>query len=1667
MLKEEIRQAIIVLYNFDVVTGRYVNEELQKEKMIKEIQNAIAAKTTRKQTATRKDTDPDFVQEYNEVLSKVTAIVNTPGVTVQQVKSAFAQLQPVLNTLADSVVRNKYIAQLLEEQNNIIAEINKINQSKDINLIRTNITSTLESTPSLTEGVEKVVVILENSVDPALRQEAIDHFDKEFKRLLDRQVQQLKALATQGTTSKVISKLLESTAKFRDGIISRVAELGTLSEEIAQENSKNGISLAVDTDENFTNPTHRWIVGNINDNVGATAAQRTAIRNLQAAGILSDEDLALLDDEFLVAASELINKGVARIFTIGINKELHRYITLGQKDRRNELISIVSDYLADRDELSKKEADEMATEALDQIDQNKYKIEDVLYTLNIPVTSIISDEQKALLDKQRKIISELLTGSNLLDFITTLDAKQEEVINAGVQEVTASDFLDNNLVRKVAKFIKKDANTSELPLELNEIVDLIRTQAEEKTVTTKINTLVAKYAEKGKPAKIATLKNIFNAIISYSLETESAILNNETSLTPLTDVEMYSVLSGTQMPLNISQVNQIQEFAINTLLEEAKKKFNAVSGYTKNSVDYTPNMLDQPTDFRVKFSILRQKDASDIRTLDELISEFGVQDNKINIREALKTITNSDFATPSEKELAYRLIKLFGEQETIVVNNQLDSLGDYDSETDVVSINLASVAYKEDQPTYPIETLILHELIHKIIEKDAADPSTAFYKQMKSLIEAVKTRPEAKTFYAFQGDLAEDEQVREFAIEALTNPAFQYFLSKVPYAKSNKSVWQKFVEFVNKLLQNLGVTMEDTALEEALSTFTDLIQFKTTETLLERIYKATEEQLPELAMEVQNTPGITASLRESMSNLVNRKIDDIKQAKANEAVKGMTEFKTKDKKTYYYKYQNGRLSVVRRTKKGLLNVKVPAVINEIVLDLVDSGKIKDVLTEYDLYSIRSLAGDPGTPGSYSSGQMVDDGEIIGDVRFPNAMEIRINLPFKSKEDYARFKLEYFSQRKVGKLEKGSLDKLLTKYNRTAVQQYGELLSLLGSRQNIEILIKKGLISIGDPLNKLTLEDAFDDVSEDELIEMYNFILDGGNLYLSEYSDIRDSINKILSKALGVKIESDLQNKIERKLIGLDIEEELPFETETKEKDLVISSSLPKDPIEDASAYEVTNDDITKTNTAVETNPIRSFYPDGYTDRETGEFIENELFKKYYFKVRGIINALSTKNFEQLSGVHVTLDKDNPLLRWDGSAAELPAELGIVGYLSDDKGNPIIFNKKGERVGVLDRNNLSDTKGLNDGENQIVYFYTLSNPDTYTGKAAKAANPEAFAQLMEIRRKVASGQPQIAALTKVSPGQLNKKALINATNQNRQDTRNEEFYEQLNQPNISFGISSNGYLNAIITAPDGVINRFSLFAPKTRTISIETDDQTYSFADYLIELMRIYKQLEVNNDKRAAKLQDDLVTFVYNMWLTGMDKNIQIPKKLDKIAIREIIKDKANNEVSSLNYYSLFNVVNGVVQINEENAKQIKTYLNNLPINIWKKWLSGEVEFKFPKIETSITGERTIKFVNKNYKDFLFKEVGMKSNVTEIPAQEYLKSYNSIIHFTNATQLDRPITPVVTPSTQDLIDNPNAVQDSVKDKGDDVDLNNEELDALKKRKRFKVPGYSAIFEKICK
>ena len=89
-----------------------------------------------------------------------------------------------------------------------------------------------------------------------------------------------------------------------------------------------------------------------------------------------------------------------------------------------------------------------------------------------------------------------------------------------------------------------------------------------------------------------------------------------------------------------------------------------------------------------------------------------------------------------------------------------------------IAINLEAVSYKKDQPSSPIETVILHELLHSVIEKAIADPASEYHKAVKEVFNAVKNQEGAKTFYAFQENLTPDEQIREFVVEAFTNPAF-------------------------------------------------------------------------------------------------------------------------------------------------------------------------------------------------------------------------------------------------------------------------------------------------------------------------------------------------------------------------------------------------------------------------------------------------------------------------------------------------------------------------------------------------------------------------------------------------------------------------------------------------------------------------------------------------------------------------------------------------------------------------------------------------------------------------------------------------------------------------------------------------------------------------------
>ncbi len=1620
-----------------------------------------------KPVSSRSENDADFVREYNEALIKVKQIVEAPNVTVQEVKAAFATLQPILNTLADKAVRNKYVAGLLVEQNAIIDRINKINNSKNPGFIKKNIDEIFNTSPSFTKAIDDIVVLIENSVDPSIKDEVIAYFDEAFKKKIDEQVNTLKSLASGGITSDVIKQYANQTNDFRNKVIASIQELDKLSADIAEESAKNDYNLAVDIDESFTNPTHRYIIENIPPTIKSTAGQAVAIRNLVSSGMLLEQEVNATNDEILVEASDLINRGVARIYTVGINKELHRFFVLNKTDRRSELENVMAAYISDQEGSDIKEAKDYAKEIIDTAIQAGRGIEDVLEALNIPKTSVISDEHRDLLEKQRKLITDLLRNGSTLDIISYLDSRQKTLMESGATDVTPEVFVDGELINKISKLTKKDSDKGELKTDLIDFIKYVQSETDVKAATKKLNGILYKHASSNAKAA-ANLKNILISVASYYSETQSAMANNETSREPLTVDEMLSVLSGNSVPMTLSQINQLDEYAKTQLLEEARKRFSALSGYT-GSIEFDPQLIPEPAGaIRVKFSTLRIKDATDLRTTADLNEQLGVQNNTFNAHTALNMIINSEFATEAERIIAGKLLGIVAADEMIMVNNTQTDLGVYDPETNTITINLEAVGYAENTPTYPVETLILHEMLHRVIENEAANPKSEFYRQIRSVIEAVKSSPASKTFYAFQGNLTEDEQVREFVIEALTNPAFQYHLSKIQYAKSNKTVWQKFMELLTKLFENLGVTVDGTALGETLSVVNDLLRYKNSEETLSRISNANREQLIELRKEVEESTEFIPSIQDAMLSMINQKLDGYKMAEAYAKVKMMTQFKASDGRTYYYGLINGVLEVMTKSRKGYKPVRKESIRLEIINNAIKNNTISKLIPQGVIETLQNIAGDPATKGSYASGMMINDGMTVGEQRFPNAQDTKITLQFRSVDEYNAFKREYWSAKRTGQLKTGKLDELKSKYGISAVANYGELVYALGERKSIDKLVTLGFIKIAK--SGANMEDIISDTSltQDELFDMYNYILQGGKLNVSEYSNISDYINRTLSKVFKAPINAELQSKIESKILqGEPTEvEEIP---ETADQELVVSSELPQDAIQDAAAYAFT-DEIETTNTAIENNPLRSYSPDGYTDFKTGDFVENEAYKNFYFKVREIVNALSVKNASELAGLMVTFDKDNAMLRWDGSAQSqgwIDADKGVIGYISDMQGNPVVFNKKGQVVGKLDRNNLSDEKGLNDGQNQIVYFTIFADPNKPAAKAAQKANPEQFAMLMEMRKKVMSGTPIIASVTRVSPGQFNKKVLVNPTNKNRQDTRNDEFYDQLMQPNIYFTFSkTSGTLIANVRDLNGAVNSFGLFAPNARYVKITVNGQEYSLSDYLFQLLQVYNEVALRDPRLAERIQQDLVVFNNNMWLTGADKNQQIPKNMRRIGIKEYITNKEGKKIPTLNYYNLFNIQGDQITLREDDAKVVRNHLNNQPLNVWSKWLSGDVDFKFPVIGVNANGERTITFVNKNYKEFLFKEVGMKSNVVEIPQEQYLKAYNSIVHFTEGADLTIQ-TPITAPTTQDLIDNPKAIQDSVKDKGDDVKLDDDELNSLNKGKRFKVPGYTEIFEKICR
>lgn len=1652
--------AIAAATNIDVLTD--ILDQLNKstsltDKELEDASDAIVAKITilEKLGPNKLSTsDPIFLNEYNKIVDQVTALISKPDITVEEVNDAFKLYNNILNRLG-AVDKLEYTNKLKADKNAILETIKTNSQTNETKPILTRISEFVKKSMNFNELLNDVFQALDSVLHPKHKEEVTEHFVKTYQKAIDKRLENLKANLNTTAYSAIVAKLMTLATSTRESLEKSMETFTQKSEELAAK--KEGISFAVDYDNYFANSIHRSIILSSKDKL-STIGQKQAIINLVKTGILTQEDVDAGDVLNMIDASGLINIGVARIFTLRLNKAAYNLIKNGNK---NDFIDIYTKYQDEQysgKDYDAAESKQIAINIAEEAIDGKYdSISDLLTSINIPITDEITDEQYKLLGEYTKTIGVMQTTSNLLGTLTSFKNQQDDAINKG--EFNKEEFFNNDILSGFSRLLLTDKNDTVTPEEFKEAlfeafdkVNNATTSAEGLKVIKDLSVKVFSIKRVGDGTRL------LQSLLSSALETKH-ILENETKPgEKLDDFKMIDIiLSDEPVSLNQTELDQVADFANNKLLNAYKAKLASAVGNEGEKINYNPEKKSIAPQ-SLGFSVLRQKDAADQRTREDLSLIYNFQDGQTSVKHALTAIIYSEFATDAEKALAKMLLDNTNDTDMISLSYTLNSAGEFDANTGKIVINLEHVGYSTEHASAPIETVILHELIHSKIEQAISDPKSAYSKEIKSLMAAARKAEGASTFYAFQEGMAEDEQLREFVTEAMTNPAFQYLLSKVDYANSKRSVWDKFMDFISKVLTNLGVTADNSVLTEVLSLTSDIIENKgpveervmPSEEVLNNIKNAaSEESLNEILDDLlSRTKEFSESMLNSLKNSIGAKIKSIKAFSMKAEIKGYTA-ETINGQTYYYKFENGRLSVKRKNRYALQNVKKPEVIEAIVNKLLNTHAITDLLSPSIIKELEHQMGDSRDPGTYSGGGLPEG--PMEETDFPNASQVLISFRYPNKAAWNAMVNDFWKYKK----NKMSYAELKDLHGATDVMQYSELANSL-ERKDIDFLIKQGRIEPypknGKVVKRPYLEElVYEGLDEGELFDMFNYLLTGGKLKDSRKDSIKRQINDVLEQVFGTKLSDKTQKKIEYSVSELSFEkdeedekDEQPVPEEVSNNDIGVDSTVGS-PEFNPSNVVTDFTQVTPNESKEAKNPIALRSTSNDLD---GKGEESNSFKQFYNKIRNIINLLSVKKAEDIGDVYIVLDKDSKHLRWDGSEHK---EGDIIGYLADANGNPIVYDTAGNQVGTVDRTNLANNKGLNNGQNQIVYFNTFK--ESTAKNKLNELDQEDLAKLLEAHKAVNNGQPQIGRLRHISQGQMNVGQIVKGKSKDLANTKNGELASQLKQDHVTYTFNKEGELLLVITDATGGVFVTTLHSPKTSKVTVKNQPMS----QFLIDLLQTYQEMKLAKDPKANAIFQDMKNFTHKMWYNGKKDNTTgvVMSGLD------IDIDKGIGLDGKL--LQLFNTSNGLSR-NEKNIQNAMSIINNRPINISRDWLNGTKPFRFPIItEDAQTGKKTINFVTADYTVFLHNNLGLTAHITKIPAQEDLKRYNSGIQFTTPSNLlSKNTTSVV--STDELVKDKNAVKDSVTNA-----INNATpvTPQKTKRRKFNAPSYEEIFEKTCK
>jgi hypothetical protein len=925
----------VVANKYNAIKDDVTDEEYDKltsalNKKADEVDAAIKAAAAAGSKKFYSDTDPEFLNLYIPATKKVAEALAKDNITEREVKAAFDELWKTALVKLDPAIRPEYVNKHNIEKEEILNKIRANNKANDIASVKAEITKALAGDDvSIDLTVESLFDILNIDLSPELKEEAIQHFETEYLKAIDRKIEKLNKLINDTGATPVLNHLLKTTDVFKQQVKNSIE----LSKKKADEVNllRNGADFSAAEDYTYTNPVHRSIISSGEGD--ATEGQAEAIRSFENAGLLTDEDHNIYDETDKHGASRLINLAIGRSYTLQLNKAVRDFFKTNNPD---EFRDILTKYYNDKNEKKtadeiKKEIDEFieAKQDYEPTEVNEYIDENFKFP---NLTTQIDNAQYKALSEYRSAIYKLMADANALDVISYFEKRQQQDLHRGGEFILKDCFKFDD-AKKFDRFLesKKDVDVSIFHTAFLNTYEKVKQATTVKDANKLITELGNKYLAKNFKSKQpkSDAVSLLNKIFATLLQTESLLDSDADGSTPLSPEQIEIILEKPDQSLSRSQITQVEEFAKTEKLEKIKKKFAAAIGHSIEPITYNPVNGAINID-KITFSSLRQKYATDTRTSEELATKLMPDaDGNISTKKALDFIVRSKYSTTAEKQLAQKLLGAAQDEDVIKVDNTIKDPGEYDQDTNEIFINLDKLGYKTDRPSAPIETVILHELMHSVIEKAIADPSSEYAKGIKELYNLVKVKEGAKTFYAYQEGMSENEKIREFVTEAFTNPAFQYLLATTPASKTSKeSVWDRLMTFLSRILKKFGIDMDSTVLSEVMSLTNNLFDkndILPSERIMEQVKTAATEEELNAIMDSLNKDDFGKDMYNSLLSAIRSKIDSINAVKIKELVSKMISFKV-GKSTYYYTNDNGNLEVYKKVKYKLSKVRKAEVI---------------------------------------------------------------------------------------------------------------------------------------------------------------------------------------------------------------------------------------------------------------------------------------------------------------------------------------------------------------------------------------------------------------------------------------------------------------------------------------------------------------------------------------------------------------------------------------------------------------------------------------------------------------------------------------------------------------------------------------------------------------------